>query len=354
MYILGRCIDFIPHRGSINGTDPNKTAIRIAQVPVRKVTAEKIQAMENATNANSLLTEHYLNKTMKALEEKLDEKFYTFSTTITTHTDWSLEATTATLTHHTSNLRIQGLVNGFSAAAPELLQRPAPPLIPQGFTAATSPLPLQAPPASTTTHQRITKDLTLLMNSCHFGHHKWFIFLIYCIVFTLCNKELTNLMGGLPPQKFTYITSLTNPSIYTLILTLSLLKLSQHTNSIILHTTIHSLTYTLHIHHIHHNTNYNTPYHNHSQLRNIYLTIHHSLLTQPPPLQTSLYKHKSIGPIYHTHTHTLRSPKTNLYNVTHGTTLHSSSQTDSSIYNNDYCHPYPRIFVKITHKANIS
>ena len=161
-FILGRRIDFIPHRGSIDGTDPNKTAIRIAQAPVREVIAEKIQAMGNATNANPLLTEHYLNKTMKALEEKLDEKFCTLSTTITTHTERSLEATTATLTHHTSNLqallgtiaqefhqsnlRMQGLVNGLSAAAPELLQRTAPPLTPQGFTAATSPLPLQAPP----------------------------------------------------------------------------------------------------------------------------------------------------------------------------------------------------------------
>ena len=99
---------------------------------------------------------------MKAFEDKLDEKFCTLSTTVTTHTERSLEASTATLIHHTSNLqaflgtiaqefhqsnlRMQGIVNGISAAAPELLQRATPPSIPQGFTTATSPLPLQAPP----------------------------------------------------------------------------------------------------------------------------------------------------------------------------------------------------------------
>ena len=161
-FILGRQIDFIPHRGSIDGTDPNKTAIRIAQAPVREAIAEKIQAMGNATNANPLVTEHHLTKTMRELEDKLDEKFCTLSTTITTHTERSLEATTATLTHHTShlqallgtiahefqqsNLRMQGIVNGLSAAAPELLQRTAPPPIPQSFNATTSPLSLQAPP----------------------------------------------------------------------------------------------------------------------------------------------------------------------------------------------------------------
>ena len=161
-FILGRRIDFIPHHGSIDGTDPNKTAIRIAQAPVREAIAEKIQAMGNATNDHPLVTEHHLTKTIRELEDKLDEKFSTLSTTITTHTERSLEATTTTLTHHTShlqvllgtiahdfqqsNLRMQGIVNGLSAAAPELLQRAAPPPIPQSFHATTSPLSLQAPP----------------------------------------------------------------------------------------------------------------------------------------------------------------------------------------------------------------
>ena len=157
-YIFGRRIDFIPHRGSIDGTDPNKTVIRIAQAPVREVIAEKIQVMGNATNDNPLITEHYLTKSLKEFEDKLDENFCTLSTNINTHTERRLEATTTTLAHHTSNLqallgtiaqefqqsnlRMQGIVNGLSAAAPELLQRTTP----QGFNTTTPLLTLQAPP----------------------------------------------------------------------------------------------------------------------------------------------------------------------------------------------------------------
>ena len=96
-YILGRCIDFIPHRRSIDGTDPNKTAIWLAQTPVREAIADKIQAMTNTTNSNPALTEKYLTKTMKEFEDKLDEKFGTLTTTINNHTDRRLEETTATI-----------------------------------------------------------------------------------------------------------------------------------------------------------------------------------------------------------------------------------------------------------------
>ena len=69
-FILGRRIDFIPHRGSIDGSDPNKTAIRLAQAPAREAIAEKVQAMGNVNNLHPLLTEHHLVRTMKEFEEK--------------------------------------------------------------------------------------------------------------------------------------------------------------------------------------------------------------------------------------------------------------------------------------------
>ena len=103
-FILGRRVDFIPHRGSIDGTDPNQTAIRLAQAPAREAIADKIQAMGNANNPNPLITEKFLTKTMKELEDKLDEKFGSLSTTINHHTDRRHEATTTTITNHTSNL----------------------------------------------------------------------------------------------------------------------------------------------------------------------------------------------------------------------------------------------------------
>ena len=99
-FILGRRIDFIPHRGSIDGSDPNKTAIHLAQVPAREAIADKIQAMGNATNPNPLLTGKYLTRTMKEFEKKLDEKFGSLTTSINHHTNRRHDATTTTLTNH--------------------------------------------------------------------------------------------------------------------------------------------------------------------------------------------------------------------------------------------------------------
>ena len=161
-FILGRRIDFIPHYGSIDGSDPNNTAIRLAQAPAREAIAEKIQAMGNITNSNPLLTEKHLTKSMKELEDKLDEKFGTLTTTINTHTDRRHESTTATITHHTNNLqvlfgtiaheiqqfnlRMQGLVNGLSNAAPEILHRATLPPLPHGYNATAPPPPPSSPP----------------------------------------------------------------------------------------------------------------------------------------------------------------------------------------------------------------
>ena len=160
--ILGRRVDFIPHRGSIDGAVPNDTAIRLAHAPAREAIADKIQAMHNVAHSNPIVTEKHLSKTMKDFEEKLEEKFGTLTTTINSHTDRRLESTVATIVHHTthlqsllgtiahefqqSNIRMQRLVNGISAAAPELLQRSNPPPIPQGLNTTAPPLPLQAPP----------------------------------------------------------------------------------------------------------------------------------------------------------------------------------------------------------------
>ena len=161
-FILGRRIDFIPHRGSIDGSDPNKTAIRLAQASAREAIAEKVQAMGNVNNLHPLLTEHHLARTMKEFEEKLDEKFGSLSTTINHHTDRRHEAITTTLTTHSTNLhallgtiaqefqqsnfRMQGLIHGLSTAAPDMLHRIIPPPTPQGPPTTAPPLPLQAPP----------------------------------------------------------------------------------------------------------------------------------------------------------------------------------------------------------------
>ena len=161
-YILGRRIDFIPHRGSIDGSDPNQTAIRLAQTPVREVIADKVQAMGNAPNTNPLITEKYLTKTMKEFEDKLEEKFGSLTATINHHTDRRHEATTTTITNYTtnlhmllgtiaqefqqSNLRMQSIIQGLSTAAPDIMHRTAPPPTPQGPHMTAPPSTNSSPP----------------------------------------------------------------------------------------------------------------------------------------------------------------------------------------------------------------
>ena len=71
-YILGRRLDFIPHKGSIDGNEPNLTAIRLAQAPVREVIAQKVQAMHNTTATSPLVSKRFFTKTTKVLVETVD------------------------------------------------------------------------------------------------------------------------------------------------------------------------------------------------------------------------------------------------------------------------------------------
>ena len=76
--------------------------IRLAQAFAREAIAEKVQA---TGKANALLTEQYLNKTMKEFEDELDVKFGILFTTIYTHTDGRLKTINATIAHHNNNLQ---------------------------------------------------------------------------------------------------------------------------------------------------------------------------------------------------------------------------------------------------------
>ena len=80
-YILGRRVDFIPHKGSIDGTEPNQMAIRLAHAPVREVIAQKAQAMNN-TASSPLVSEKFLTKTIKELVDTVDGKLTTLTNNI--------------------------------------------------------------------------------------------------------------------------------------------------------------------------------------------------------------------------------------------------------------------------------
>lgn len=104
IYIFGRRVDFIPHKGSIDGTDPNKTAIRLAQAPAREAIVQQLEAMSNA-NTNPALTEQHFTKSMQEWEEKIDGKFAQFANTINHNTNTKVDAATDTLIHHAVNIQ---------------------------------------------------------------------------------------------------------------------------------------------------------------------------------------------------------------------------------------------------------
>lgn len=110
-YILGRRIDFIPHKGSIDGTSPNHTAIRLAHAPVREVIAQKAHAMSNIAASSPLISERFFTKTIKDLVETVDDKLTNLANNINLNTDKQIEASTDTLKTHVSNMHhIMGAV----------------------------------------------------------------------------------------------------------------------------------------------------------------------------------------------------------------------------------------------------
>ena len=103
-YILGRRVDFIPHKGSIDGTEPNQTAIRLAHAPVREVIAQKAQAMSNTAASSPLVSEKLFTKTIKELVDTVDGKLTSLTNNINLNTDKRIEASTETLKTHATNI----------------------------------------------------------------------------------------------------------------------------------------------------------------------------------------------------------------------------------------------------------
>ena len=141
---------------------------------------------------------------MKELEEKLDEKFGSLTTSINHNTDLRYDATTNSLTNHSNhlhtllgtiaqefqqnNIRMQGIITGLSTAAPDVLQRSAPSPTPHGLHRMPHRFHFKPHRASKAIHQCIHKDHTHSMDSNHIAFHKWPPYLIICIYLFLYNK----------------------------------------------------------------------------------------------------------------------------------------------------------------------
>ena len=103
-YILGRRVDFIPHKGSIDGTESNQVAIRLAHAPVREVLAQKAEAMHNTAATSPLVSEKFFARTIKELVDTVDGKLTALTHNINLNTDKRIEESTDTLTTHATNI----------------------------------------------------------------------------------------------------------------------------------------------------------------------------------------------------------------------------------------------------------
>jgi hypothetical protein len=97
-------VDFVSHKGSIDGTEPNPTAIRLAHAPVREVIAQKAQAMHNTAASSPLVSEKLFTKALKNLTTSMDDKLTTLTHTINHNTDMRIETSTDTLKAHATNI----------------------------------------------------------------------------------------------------------------------------------------------------------------------------------------------------------------------------------------------------------
>ena len=186
-YILGRRIDFIPHKGSIDGNKPNLTAIQLAQVPVREVIAQKVQAMNNTATTTLLVSERLFTKTIKDLVETVDKKLTTLANTINLNTDKQVAASTDTLTTHATNIhtimnamalefqpsnnRMHNIMQTLAATTPELNQPLAArlPQVPNTSMASTYAGDMHLAPSGFTGTHRRSPSTSLHKDQRHFN-----------------------------------------------------------------------------------------------------------------------------------------------------------------------------------------
>lgn len=88
----------------MDGSDPNQTAIQLAQTPAKQAIAQQIHAMNNAATSTPLVLERNFTHTMKELVETVDSKLATFANSINLNTDRRTTESTETLKTHALNM----------------------------------------------------------------------------------------------------------------------------------------------------------------------------------------------------------------------------------------------------------
>lgn len=98
--MLGRRIDFVPHKGSINNTEPYCTTICLAQAPAREAVVEKFKQCLKLQPTTPWSWRRVVPKQCWS-EEKIDGKLASLASCMNLNTNQRVEASTKSLKHHT-------------------------------------------------------------------------------------------------------------------------------------------------------------------------------------------------------------------------------------------------------------
>lgn len=84
--LLGKLVDFTPHRRSFAGTDPTSAAQAHEHRPTREVLADAVEALQNQERPAPPPTLTEIKTAMKQVEDRIEARLAIFGNGITQHT----------------------------------------------------------------------------------------------------------------------------------------------------------------------------------------------------------------------------------------------------------------------------
>jgi hypothetical protein len=98
--ILGRAVDFTPHRQSIDGIHASAATKALGNVPTRQAVAEDINSLRNQVAPINSLTSHQFTDSLKESESRLEAQIAALTQEVNAHTTKESTEVTAAITSH--------------------------------------------------------------------------------------------------------------------------------------------------------------------------------------------------------------------------------------------------------------
>jgi hypothetical protein len=159
--ILGRTVDFLPHRHSVDGTNASAATKALSNFPARQAVAEGINSLRNQVVPTNSLTSNQLTDSLKESESRLEARIAALTHEVNAHTTKESTGVTTVVTNHQNRVLDQlgqlsaafqtfgRSMTGLSHSLDQSVQlaRVPTPLLPPGLPAPPGPLsPQPIPP----------------------------------------------------------------------------------------------------------------------------------------------------------------------------------------------------------------